>query len=130
MKLTSRYFETLLCALYNNGANAFGSIKSIEHLAVNTATLLKNKKDKEKYANYLVVPNNCILSLSLSLSLSHIYRLSLISFLIFLYVYAMRAVQTMVNKGLHKVSFVLFVCPFVDVYERQMGEVIIFINSK
>ena|GEM_PF-556237 len=128
MKLTSRYFETLLCALYNNGANAFGSIKSIEHLAVNTATLLKNKKDKEKYANYLVVPNNCILSLSLSLS--HIYRLSLISFLIFLYVYAMRAVQTMVNKGLHKVSFVLFVCPFVDVYERQMGEVIIFINSK
>ena len=126
MKLTSRYFETLLCALYNNGANAFGSIKSIEHLAVNTATLLKNKKDKEKYANYLVVPNNCILSLSLS----HIYRLSLISFLIFLYVYAMRAVQTMVNKGLHKVSFVLFVCPFVDVYERQMGEVIIFINSK
>ncbi len=126
MKLTSRYFETLLCALYNNGANAFGSIKSIEHLAVNTATLLKNKKDKEKYANYLVVPNNCILSLSLS----YIYRLILISFLIFLYVYAMRAVQTMVNKGLHKVSFVLFVCPFVDVYERQMGEVIIFINSK
>ena len=128
MKLTSRYFETLLCALYNNGANAFGSIKNIEHLAVNTATLLKNKKDKEKYANYLVVPNNCILSLSLSLI--YIYRLSLISFLIFLYVYAMRAVQTMVNKGLHKVSFVLFVCPFVDVYERQMGEVIIFINSK
>ena len=128
MKLTSRYFETLLCALYNNGANAFGSIKNIEHLAVNTATLLKNKKDKEKYANYLVVPNNCILSLSLSLSL--IYRLSLISFLIFLYVHAMRAVQTMVNKGLHKVSFVLFVYPFVDVYERQMGEVIIFINSK
>ena len=122
MKLTSRYFETLLCALYNNGANAFGSIKSIEHLAVNTATLLKNKKDNEKYANYLVVPNNCTLSL--------IYRLILISFLIFLYVYAMRAVQTMVNKGLHKVSFVLFVCPFVDVYERQMGEVIIFINSK
>ena len=128
MKLTSRYFETLLCALYNNGANAFGSIKNIEHLAVNTATLLKNKKDKEKYANYLVVPNNCILSLALSLSL--IYRLSLISFLIFLYVHAMRAVQTMVNKGLHKVSFVLFVYPFVDVYERQMGEVIIFINSK
>ena len=126
MKLTSRYFETLLCALYNNGANAFGSIKNIEHLAVNTATLLKNKKDKEKYANYLVVPNNCILSLSLSL----IYRLSLISFLIFLYVHAMRAVQTMVNKELHKVSFVLFVYPFVDVYERQMGEVIIFINSK
>ena len=124
MKLTSRYFETLLCALYNNGANAFGSIKNIEHLAVNAATLLKNKKDKEKYANYLVVPNNCILSLS------HIYRLSLTSFLIFLYVHAMRAVQTMVNKGLHKVSFVLFVCPFVDVYERQMGEVIIFINSK
>ena len=121
MKLTSRYFETLLCALYNNGANAFGSIKSIEHLAVNTATLLKNKKDKEKYANYLVVPNNCILSLSLSLSLSYIYRLILISFLIFLYVYAMRAVQTMVNKGLHKVSFVLFVCPFVDVYERQVS---------
>ena len=108
MKLTSRYFETLLCALYNNGANAFGSIKNIDHLAVNTATLLKNKKDKEKYAN----------------------RLSLISFLIFLYVHAMRAVQTVVNKGLHKVSFVLFVCPFVDVYERQMGEVIIFINSK
>ena len=128
MKLTSRYFETLLCALYNNGANAFGSIKNIEHLAVNAATLLKNKKDKEKYANYLVVPNNCILSLSLSLS--HIYRLSLTSFLIFLYVHAMRAVQTMVNKGLHKVSFVLFVYPFVDVYERQMGEVIIFINSK
>ena len=119
MKLTSRYFETLFCALYNNGVNAFASIKNIDHLAVNTATLLKNKKDKEKYANYLVVPNNCILSLSLSLS--HIYRLSLISFLIFLYVHAMRAVQTMVNKGLHKVSFVLFVCSFVDVYERQVS---------
>ena len=28
------------------------------------------KKDEKKIANYLVVPNNCILSLSLSLSLS------------------------------------------------------------
>jgi len=33
----------------------------------------------------------------------------------------MRAVQTMVNKGLHKVSFVLFVCPFADIYERQVS---------
>jgi len=38
------------------------------------------KKGRKKMENYLVVPNNCVLSLSLSLSLSH--RLGLISLFI------------------------------------------------
>jgi len=59
-------------------------IKNIN--SVNVCTLLGNKgvgsvcaaldsltkKDEKNIANYLVVPNNFVLSLSLSLSLSHI----------------------------------------------------------
>ena len=47
------------CALYNKGVSD----------AVYTKDTL-TKKNEKKIANYLVVPNNCILSLSLSLSLS------------------------------------------------------------
>ena len=46
------------CALYNKGVSE----------VVSTQDTL-TKKIEKKAANYLVVPNNCILSLSLSLSL-------------------------------------------------------------
>ena len=55
-----KYLDTTTsaCALYNKGVSD----------AVYTKDTL-TKKNEKKIANYLVVPNNCILSLSLSLSL-------------------------------------------------------------
>ena len=41
-------------------------------IAVPNSLMDESKKVEKKLANYLVVPNNFVLSLSLSLSLSHI----------------------------------------------------------
>ena len=65
------------------------------------------KKDEKKMANYLVVPNICILSLSLSLSSRAGVNNT---FFLLAYARAKRAVNP-VNKGLLEVSFVLFLCP-------------------
>ena len=63
------------------------------------------KKDEKNIANYLVVPNNFVLSLSLSLS--HIGQAYSPHF--FLLAYAREACRaTPVNKGLFGVSFALF----------------------
>ena len=50
-----------VCTLGNKGVDSICAV-------LNSLT----KKDRKNIANYLVVPNNFVLSLSLSLSLSHI----------------------------------------------------------
>ena len=50
-----------VCTLRNKGVNMVCAV--LDSLT---------KKDRKNIANYLVIPNNFVLSLSLSLSLSHI----------------------------------------------------------
>ena len=66
------------------------------------------KKDEKKTANNLVVLNLCILSLSLSSRAGVNY-----TFFLLAYARAKRAVK-LVNKGLLGVSFVLFLCPYLN----------------
>ena len=56
MLQTTKFNQANVCALYNKGVNA-------RTVALDSLT----SKYEKKIANYLVVPNNCILSLSLSL---------------------------------------------------------------
>ena len=56
MLQTTKFNQANVCALYNKGVNACA-------IALDSLT----SKNEKKIANYLVVPNNCILSLSLSL---------------------------------------------------------------
>ena len=58
MLQTMNFNQANVCALYNKSVNAHA-------VALDSLT----SKYEKKTANYLVVPNNCILSLSLSLSL-------------------------------------------------------------
>ena len=55
MLQTTNFNQANVCALYNKGVNA-------RAIALDSLT----SKNEKKTANYLVVPNNCILSLSLS----------------------------------------------------------------
>ena len=75
-------------------------------IAVSNSLMYESKKVEKKIGNYLVVPNNFVLSLSLSLSSRAGLNYFLISFV--------RArgspCITLVNKGLLGVSFVLFLC--------------------
>ena len=57
MLQTTKFNQANVCALYNKGVNA-------RAIALDSLT----SKYEKKMENYLVVPNNCILSLSLSLS--------------------------------------------------------------
>ena len=70
MRVTNQLISTTnACALYNKGVSrvvvpvACNANKAIEVL---------KKENKEKMLNYLDIPNNCVLSLSLSLSHSTI----------------------------------------------------------
>ena len=70
MRVTNQLISTTnACALYNKGVSrvvvpvAFNANKAIEVL---------KKENKEKMLNYLDIPNNCVFSLSLSLSHSTI----------------------------------------------------------
>ena len=56
MLQTTKFDQANVCTLYNKGVNA-------RAIALDSLT----SRDEKKAANYLVVPNNCILSLSLSL---------------------------------------------------------------
>ena len=87
------------CALYNKG---------VSEAVYTQDTLTKNIE--KKAANYLVVPNNCILSLSLSLSSRADVNYT---FFLLAYARAKRAANP-VNKGLLGVSFVLFLCPYLN----------------
>ena len=56
MLQTTNFNQANVCALYNKGVNARAGV--LDSLT---------SKNEKKMANYLVVPNICILSLSLSL---------------------------------------------------------------
>ena len=66
---------TLFYALYNKGVSATVSLAKLclgdiySQKASALLSMLKKENDERKIAKYLVVPNICILSLSLSLSL-------------------------------------------------------------
>ena len=99
-------------ALYNKGVaycvSAFESLNT------------ERKIIEKKTANNLVVPNICILSLSLSLSLSSRAGVNNTFFLL-AYARAKRAVNP-VNKGLLEVSFVLFCIILVRSIEREISQ--------
>ena len=94
---------TLFYALYNKGVSATVSLAKLclgdiySQKASALLLMLKKENDERKVAKYLVVPNICILSLSLSLSL---VKPGLTKILIF----CVRAREgphaTLVNKGL------------------------------
>ena len=94
MLQTTNFNQANVCALYNKGVNA-------RAIALDSLT----SKDEKKIANYLVVPNNFVLSLSLSEQAltTHFFLLA--------YARAKRAVK-LVNKGLS----VSFLCLFFRVY--------------
>ena len=95
MLQTTKFNQANVCALYNKGVNAHAV--ALDYLT---------SKSEKKIANYLVVPNNCILSLSSRAGVNNTF---------FLLAYA-RAKRTAnpVNKGLLGVSFVLFLCPYLN----------------
>ena len=55
MLQTTKFNQANVCALYNKGVSRVVVLDSL------------TSKNEKEIANYLVVPNNCILSLSLSL---------------------------------------------------------------
>ena len=55
MLQTTKFNQANVCALYNKGVSRIVALDSL------------TSQDEKKIANNLVVPNNCILSLSLSL---------------------------------------------------------------
>ena len=57
MRIIKNINSAIACALYNKGVKTLCA-------ALDSLT----KGDRKKMADYLVVPNNCVLSLSLSLS--------------------------------------------------------------
>ena len=85
--------------------------KGVRHaIAVSNSLMDESKKVEKKIVNYLVVPNNFILSLSLSLS----HRAGLTYFLILFIRARGSPCITMVNKGLLGVSFVHFLYPYMN----------------
>ena len=65
MRVTNQLISTTnACALYNKGVS-----RVVVPVACNAnkAREVLEKENKEKMLNYLDIPNNCILSLSLSL---------------------------------------------------------------
>lgn len=101
MRVTKQLISTTnACTLYNKGVS-----RVVVPVACNEnkAREVLKKENKEKMLNCLAVPNNFILSLSLSL----IYSTLIISYLVyyvFLQVVARNDVST---KGFLKVSFVV-----------------------
>ena len=117
MLQTTNFNQANICALYNKGVNA-------RAIALDSLT----SQNEKKTANYLVVPNNYILSLSISLSLSSRAGVNNTFFLL-AYARAKRAANP-VNKGLLGVSFVLFLCPYLKPKYREIKHEIITIFNQ
>ena len=80
MRVTNQLISTTnACALYNKGVSRV--VVPVACNANKVREVLK-KENKEKMLNYLDIPNNCILSVSVALSLSHIITV-IISFLVY-----------------------------------------------
>ena len=103
MRVTNQFISTLnACTVYNKGVSRV--VMPVACNANKVREVLK-KENKEKMLNYLDIPNNCVLSLSLSLSHSTIT-------LYFLTVYVLTqcvARYSVSTKGLLIVPFVDFV---------------------
>ena len=103
MRVTNQFISTLnACALYNKGVSRV--VVPVACNANKVREVLK-KENKEKMLNYLDIPNNCVLSLSLSLSL--IYSTLIISFLVYYVCLQVVARNDVSTKGFLKVSFVV-----------------------
>ena len=101
MRVTNQLISTTnACALYNKGVS-----RVVVPVACNTnkAREVLKKENKEKMLNCLAVPNNFILSLSLS----YIYSTLIISFLVYYVCLQVAARNDVSTKGLLKVSFVV-----------------------
>ena len=103
MLQTTNFNQANVCALYNKGVNA-------RAIALDFLT----SKNEKKIVNYLVIPNNCVLSLSLFSRASQNN-----TFFLLAYARAKRAANP-VNKGLLGVSFVRFFVPFCLFGKRQI----------
>ena len=93
MLQTMNFNQADVCALYNKGVNT-------RAIALDSLT----SRSEKKIANYLVVPNICILSLSSRAGVNY-------TFFLLAYARAKRAVDP-VNKGLP----VSFLCSFLCLY--------------
>ena len=103
MRVTNQLISTLnACTLYNEGVSRV--VMPVACNANKTIEVLK-KENKEKMLNYLDIPNNCILWLSLSLSHSTI-TLSFLTVYVLMQCVARDSVST---KDLLIVPFVDFV---------------------
>ena len=101
MRVTNQFISTLnACALYNKGVSRV--VMPVACNANKAREMLK-KENKEKMLNYLDIPNNCVLSLSLS----HIYSTLIISFLVYYVCFQVVARNDVSTKGFLKVSFVV-----------------------
>ena len=103
MRVTKQLISTTnACALYNKGVS-----RVVVPVACNAnkAREVLKKENKEKMLNYLDIPNNCVLSLSLSLSHSTI-TLSLLTVYVLNLCVARYSVST---KGLLYLPFADFV---------------------
>ena len=101
MRVTNQFISTTnACTLYNKGVS-----RVVVPVACNAnkAREVLKKENKEKMLNYLVVPNNCVLSLSLSHS---IITLSLLVVYVLTQCVARYSVST---KGLLYLPFADFV---------------------
>ena len=83
--------------------------KGVRHaIALSNSLMDESKKVEKKLANYLVVPNNFVLSLSLS------HKAGVTYFLILFIRARDSPCITIVNKGLLGVSFVRFLYPYMN----------------
>ena len=104
MRVTNQLISTLnACTVYNEGVSRV--VMSVACNANKAREVLK-KENKEKMLNYLDIPNNCVLSLSL------IYSTLIISFLVYYVCFQVVARNDVSTKGFLKVSFV--VCCFIS----------------
>ena len=105
MRVTNQLISTLnACMVYTEGVSRV--VMPVACNANKTIEVLK-KENKEKMLNYLDIPNNCIFSLSLSLSLSHnTITLSFLTVYVLMQCVARDSVST---KDLLIVPFVFFV---------------------
>ena len=103
MRVTNQLISTLnACMVYNEGVSRV--VMPVACNANKTIEVLK-KENKEKMLNYLDIPNNCIFSLSLSLSHNTI-TLSFLTVYVLMQCVARDSVST---KDLLIVPFVFFV---------------------
>ena len=97
MRIIKNINSAMACALYNKGVKMLCA--ALDSLTIG---------DRKKMENYLVVPNNCVLSLSLSLSLSYTTDVNKSFLLLFLRARGAPYVTCFRQRTLRS-----FLCPFL-----------------